>query len=87
MGALFAFSSLRALMLLQPFGASAASLALPVLLVLIGLFGLGILLSMSLFGVLLARAFSLRAVERLGQGAAIVVAAASIALGFYWMVS
>ena len=86
MGALFAFSSLRALMLLQPFGASATSLALPVLLVLISLFGLGILLSMSLFGVLLARLFSLRAVERLGQGAAFLVAAASIALGLYWMV-
>ena len=84
MGALFAFSSLRALMLLQPFGAAAASLALPVVLVLIGLFGLGILLSMSLFGVLLARAFSLRAVERLGQAAALFVALASIALGLYW---
>lgn len=87
MGALFAFSSLRALMLLQPFGASAQSLALPGLLVLIGLFGVGILLSMSLFGVVLARAFSLRAVERMGQGATFVVALASIALGVYWMVS
>ena len=86
MGALFAFSSLRALMLLQPFGASATSLALPVLLVLISLFGLGILLSMSLFGVLLARAFSLRAVERLGHGAALFLALASMALGAYWMV-
>jgi hypothetical protein len=85
MGALFAFSSLRALMLLQPFGATATSLALPLLLVLIGLFGLGILLSMSLFGVVLARVFSLAAVQRLGQVAALVIASASIALGAYWM--
>jgi hypothetical protein len=85
MGALFAFSSLRALMLLQPFGASAHALALPVILLLIALFGLGILLSMSLFGVLLAGAFSLGAVERFGQAAAFIVASASIALGAYWM--
>jgi hypothetical protein len=85
MGALFAFSSLRALMLLQPFGTSAPSLALPLLLVLIGLFGLGVLLSMSLFGVVLARVFSLGAVERMGQGATLAIASASMALGGYWM--
>ena len=86
MGAVFAFSSLRALMLLQPFGSQAALLTLPVLLVLIALFGLGILLSMSLFGVILTRLFSLRVVERLGQLAAAVVAIASMVLGGYWIV-
>jgi hypothetical protein len=84
LGAVFAVSSLRALMLLQPFGGDVQTLTLPVLLVLIALFGLGILLSMSLFGVLLASAFSLRAVEALGRGAAALVALASIALGAFW---
>jgi hypothetical protein len=85
MGAVFAVSSLRALMLLQPFGVSAASLALPSLLLLILLFGIGILSSMSLFGVVLARALSLAAVEAAGRAAAVLVAFASIGLGLYWM--
>jgi hypothetical protein len=84
MGAVFAVSSLRALMLLQPFGADARALALPVVLLLVALFGLGILLSMSLFGVLLARLLSIRAVSVLGNAAAGVVATASIVLGAYW---
>ena len=87
MGALFAVSSLRALMLLQPFGADATALALPVVLFLVVLFGLGILLSMSLFGVLLARVLSIRAVSVLGRAAAGLVAVASIALGGYWTVA
>jgi hypothetical protein len=85
MGALFAVSSLRALMLLQPFGANAKALALPVVLILVALFGLGILLSMSLFGVLLARLLSTRTVSVLGRAAAALVAVASICLGSYWM--
>jgi nickel/cobalt exporter len=87
MGALFAVSSLRALMLLQPFGADARAMALPALLLLIVLFGLGILLSMSIFGVLLARVLSIRAVERFGQAATGAVAIASMALGLYWLVA
>lgn len=85
LGAVFAVSSLRALMLLEPFGASAQSLALPVLLLLNILFGLGILMSMSLFGVLLARVLSLAAVETMGRVAAAVVAVASVLLGIYWV--
>ena len=85
LGAVFAVSSLRALMLLQPFGADARALALPVVLLLVALFGLGILLSMSIFGVLLARLLSIRAVSLLGQSAATLVAIASIGLGGYWM--
>lgn len=83
-GALFAVSSLRAVMLLQPFSSDAQALALPGLVVLIALFGVGILLSMSLFGVLLARVLSLDAVTAIGRAAAALVAVASIALGIYW---
>jgi len=85
MGAVFAVSSLRALMLLQPFGSAAHALALPALVVLIALFGVGILMSMSLFGVLLARVLSIRAIETLGRAAAAIVALASIGLGIYWI--
>ena len=83
-GAVFAVSSLRAVMLLQPFTGDARTLALPGLLVLVALFGVGILLSMTLFGVVLARVLSFRAVTALGKAAAGTVAAASIALGVYW---
>lgn len=85
LGAVFAMSSLRALMLLEPFGASAGALALPVVLLLIMLFGVGILASMSLFGVILARVLSLGTVETIGRAAAGLVALASILLGVYWM--
>jgi hypothetical protein len=85
LGAVFAVSSLRALMLLEPFGASAQTLAFPVLLLLNILFGLGILMSMSIFGVVLARVLSLGAVETMGRIAAGIVAVASILLGLYWI--
>jgi len=87
LGALFAISSLRAVMLLQPFTPGPQAMALPALFVLIALFGVGILIAMSLFGVLLARVLSLRTVNTLGRAAAGIVAFASIGLGFYWMVS
>lgn len=87
LGAVFALSSLRALMLLEPFGASASALAVPVVLALVVLFGAGILMSMSLFGVVLARALSFSAVHALSRFATLVVAAASILLGLYWLVS
>jgi hypothetical protein len=85
MGAVFAVSSLRMLMLLQPFGASAQALALPTLLLLIMLFGIGILGSMSLFGVVLARLLKIAAIEAVGKVSAIIVAVASMALGIYWL--
>jgi len=84
-GALFAVSSLRAIMLLQPFSPDARALALPALLGLVALFGLGVLLSMSLFGVLLARVLSLKAVSAIGKTAAALIAVSSILLGAYWM--
>jgi hypothetical protein len=85
MGAAFAVSSLRALVMLAPLGSSLQSMAVPTVLLLVLLFGLGILLSMSLFGVILARALSLRRLELLGRAAGFIVAAASVALGAYWM--
>ena len=87
LGALFAVSSLRAVMLLQPFNPDARGLALPALFVLIALFGVGILLSMSLFGVLLARLLSLNTVNTVGRAAAGLVATASISVGLYWVLS
>mgnify|MGYP001592008697 CR=1 FL=1 len=80
-GAVFAVSSLRALSLLAPFGAQAALQTLPVLLALVVLFGVGILISMSLFGVVLARVVSTRAVSRQGGGASAITSLASIGLG------
>ena len=84
-GAAFAVSSLRALTILAPFGESAASATLPMLLGLILVFAVGILMSMSLFGVAFARVMSARAVARLGGFAAGGMALASIALGGYWI--
>ncbi len=86
-GAVFAVSSVRALVLLAPMGSSLSSMAVPTVLLLVLLFGLGILLSMSLFGVVLARVLSLRRLDTLGQLAATIVAAASICLGVYWIVA
>jgi nickel/cobalt exporter len=85
-GAVFAVSSLRALTLLAPFGEAAAA-RLPVLFVLIALFAVGILLSMSLFGVALAGVLSTRAVARLGRFAGAGMATGSVALGLYWITS
>lgn len=87
MGAVFAISSLRMLMLLQPFGDSAQSLALPALLLLIMLFGVGILGSMSLFGVVLARVLKIAAIQAVGTVSAVIVAVASIGLGVFWIAS
>ena len=84
-GALFAVSSLRAIMLLQPFSPAAQALALPALLALVALFGVGVLMSMSIFGVLLARVLSFNALSAIGRTAAGAVAVASLLLGAYWM--
>jgi nickel/cobalt transporter (NicO) family protein len=84
-GAAFAVSSLRALTMLAPFGDGLAGSPLSTLLMLIGVFGLGILCSMSLFGVAFARLMSAAVTARLGQSAALLMAGASIALGVYWI--
>jgi hypothetical protein len=85
-GAAFAVSSLRALTLLAPFGGRVESASVAMLLILIAVFALGILLSMSLFGVGFARLMSATAVQRLGRAAGVVMASASIALGVFWVV-
>jgi nickel/cobalt exporter len=86
-GAAFAISSLRALTTLAPFGDSVNAASLTTLLVLIGLFALGILISMSLFGVAFARVMSAGAMQRLGRASAVSMALASIGLGTYWIIS
>lgn len=84
-GAAFAISSLRALTLLAPFGDHAAGASLASLLALVAMFSVGILISMSLFGVAFARIMSAPAILRLGHASAIVMAVASIGLGGYWI--
>lgn len=86
-GAAFAISSLRALAMLTPFGAGLGRAPLPLLLALILVFAVGILLSMSLFGVALARVLSTSALERLGQGAGALVGLSSVALGLAWVIT
>src|SRR4051794_20649953 len=85
-GAAFAVSSLRALTMLAPFGHRVETASVATLLVLIVVFAVGILLSMSLFGVAFARLMSASIVQRLGRAAGAVMASASIALGVYWVV-
>jgi hypothetical protein len=80
-------SSLRALTLLTPFGDRLQTAPLPLLLGLIAVFAIGILLSMSLFGIAFARLMSASAIARLGRTAAVVMAAGSVALGVFWIVS
>jgi nickel/cobalt transporter (NicO) family protein len=90
LGAAFALSSLRALTMLAPFGDRldvAAAASLWSLLVLIAVFGVGILLSMSLFGVAFARLMSAAVAARLGQAAGLLMAFSSMALGVFWVVS
>jgi nickel/cobalt transporter (NicO) family protein len=84
-GAAFAISSLRALTMLAPFGDRAHDASLPLLLTLVAMFALGILMSMSLFGLAFARLMSARAIVRLGKASALVMATASITLGGYWI--
>jgi hypothetical protein len=86
-GAAFALSSLRALTTLAPFGDRVSVAPLWSIFVMIGFFGVGILLSMSLFGVAFARALSAAVAARLGQAAALVMAVTSVALGVFWIVS
>jgi hypothetical protein len=87
LGAAFAISSLRALTMLAPFGEGMAASPLSTLLLLIGVFGVGILISMSLFGVAFARLMSAAISRRLGKLAAVSMAAASIGLGVFWIVT
>lgn len=84
-GAAFAVSSLRALATLAPLGGNIGAEPLPVLLALIGIFAVGILISMSLFGVALAGLLSTRALARVGHAAGALVGLSSIVLGVAWV--
>jgi hypothetical protein len=84
-GAAFAISSLRALTLLEGFSEQAGAAPLPFVLGLVAVFAVGILISMSLFGVALARLMSVRALQRISSAAAATMAAASVALGIFWI--
>jgi nickel/cobalt transporter (NicO) family protein len=84
-GAAFAISSLRALAMLTPFGRDLRAEPLPLLLGLIVVFAVGILASMSLFGIALAGVLSTRVLQRVGHGAGALVALSSIVLGIAWV--
>ncbi len=86
-GAAFALSSLRALTMLAPFGDRIGPAEADVTFTLVAVFGVGILMSMSLFGVAFAQLMSARAVLRVGRASAALMACASIALGGYWIVA
>lgn len=86
-GAAFALSSLRALTALAPFGDRLASAPLWTLVIMIAVFGIGILISMSLFGVAFARMMSAAVAARLGQAAAAAMALTSIGVGVFWIAS
>ena len=89
LGAVFAVSGLRALTLMAPFGGTVSDNVLAsaaMLLYLIGVFAVGILLSMSLFGIVLSRVMgSVWVARNFGRGAVVVTALGSIALGAYWI--
>jgi hypothetical protein len=70
-----------------PFGLGLGAAPIPLLLALIVIFALGILLSMSLFGVALAHVLSASALSHVADGAGLLVGAASVALGVAWIVA
>ena len=84
-GAAFAISSLRALTMLTPFGADLNAAPLQTLLTMILVFSVGIVISMSLFGIVFARAMSVARAVRLGRAAASLMAVTSIVLGIFWI--
>ena len=91
LGAVFAVSGLRALVMMAPFGGSEAAAtgvaaSILTLLYLIAVFAVGIVISMSLFGVVLSRVLgSVWLARHVGRGAAIATALASMGLGIYWI--
>jgi len=86
LGAVFAVSGLRALTLLAPTLHGSATRSFMMLIYLVAVFAVGILLSMSLFGIVLTRLLGSPFVIRtVGRSAAAVTALASIGLGIYWL--
>jgi nickel/cobalt transporter (NicO) family protein len=83
-GAIFAVSGLRALVLALPMWNAPHTFGTLVFLVL--LFGLGILASMSLFGIVLAHTLDARRMTgHVARFAAATTAIGSVALGIYWI--
>jgi nickel/cobalt transporter (NicO) family protein len=91
LGAVFAISGLRALTMMAPFEISAGDGlggSLMMVVWLVAIFGVGIVVSMSIFGIVLSRVIgSLRLVRAVGVAALIVTACASVGLGVYWIAS
>jgi nickel/cobalt transporter (NicO) family protein len=91
LGAVFAVSGLRALTMMAPFGDAVAggfAASILTLLYTIAVFAVGIVISMSLFGVVLSRVIgSVWLARHVGRGAAVLTALASIGLGIYWVVA
>jgi ABC-type nickel/cobalt efflux system permease component RcnA len=86
LGAVFAISGLRALTLLAPTLHGSATNSFLMLIYLVAVFAVGILLSMSLFGIVLTRLLGSPFVVRtVGRSAAAATALASIGLGMYWL--
>jgi hypothetical protein len=86
LGAVFAVSGLRALTLLAPTLHGSAANSFLMLIYLVAVFAAGILLSMSLFGIVLTRLMGSPFVVRtVGRSAAGITALASIGLGIYWV--
>lgn len=87
LGALFAVSGLRALILSLPlWNNPAGTPPLGTLLFLVTIFALGILLSMSLFGIVLAHTLADRRMTgHVARFSAGVTALGSLALGIYWI--
>ena len=84
LGAVFAISGLRTVTLLTPLGGHDGSFV--ALLGLILIFSLGILLSMSLFGIVLAGTLgATRIAAWATQAAAVVTGVGSVGLGAYWV--
>jgi nickel/cobalt exporter len=87
LGAVFALSGLRALVLSLPlWNAPGGTSHFWSLLFLVTVFALGILLSMSLFGIVLAHMLAARRMTgHLARFSAAVTALGSLALGIYWI--
>jgi hypothetical protein len=84
MGAVFAVSGLRALIVSLPFWNAEHRIGM--LFFLVTLFALGILASMSLFGIVLAHTINTpRMTRQVARFTAAATAAGSLALGLYWI--
>jgi hypothetical protein len=87
LGAVFAMSGLRALILSLPlWNEPAGAQHLGALLFLVAVFAVGILMSMSLFGIVLAHTLADRRMTgHVARWSAAVTAVGSLALGIYWI--